>query len=87
MNQFFLAMMLTVALLINSCATEDQVRAKTAMEASRAAYEKCREQNPADPSKCESLKRVYEADAMAYRELSKSTGATTTGFIEVGPGR
>jgi hypothetical protein len=87
MSQFFLAMLLTAALLTNSCATEEQVRAKNAMEASRAAYDRCREQHPADPSKCESLKRVYEADAMAYRELGKGTGPTTTIFMEVGPGK
>jgi len=55
------------------------------MEASQAAYEKCLEQNPIDHSKCEPLKRKYEADLKAYRESNDRTGPIVTGFIEVGP--
>jgi hypothetical protein len=63
-------------IFVNGCGTGD--RARNAMEASKAAYERCLEQNPGDNSKCESLKRIYEADLKAYRKASKGTGPTTT---------
>lgn len=63
-------------ILINGCGTGDWAR--NAMEASKAAYERCLEQNPGDHSKCESLKKIYEADLKAYREASKGKGPTTT---------
>lgn len=56
------------------------------MESSKAAYEKCLEQNPGDHSKCEPLKRKYDADLKAYRETREKQGPIMTGFIEVGPG-
>ncbi len=56
------------------------------MEASKAAFEKCLEQNPTNPDKCLSLKRKYEADCNAYQEASGGTSPIVTGFFEVGPG-
>jgi hypothetical protein len=53
---------------------------------SKAVYERCLEQNSNDPSKCEALKRAYEADLKAYREECKSIPSSTTGFIEFGLG-
>ncbi|MGB8991425.1 MAG: hypothetical protein WCD80_05175 [Desulfobaccales bacterium] len=88
MHKFLLTILLIAALAFtDSCGTGDQVRAKTAMEASQAAYEKCLQQNPDDASKCEPLKRAYEADCMAYQEASKRRGPTTTIFMEMGPGK
>ena len=55
----------------NGCGITAKVRARDDMEASKAAYKRCLEQNPDNPSKCESLKRAYEADLKAYRETSK----------------
>ncbi len=80
---FFLVIAL---ILIMGCGTGEQARARNAMEVSKAAYENCLKQNPQDPDKCESLKRIYEADMNAYQEASKSTSPVVTGFIEVGPG-
>lgn len=86
MNKLLLAMVLIAALAFtNSCGTGDQIRAKNAMLASMAAYARCLEQNPSDHSKCESLKKKYEADLKTYREASKGTSPILTGFIEVGP--
>jgi len=88
MNKLLLALMLIAAMaLMNSCGTGDQVRAKNAMLTSMAAYARCLEQNPDDPSKCEALKRAYEADRRAYEEAGRGGGPTITGFMEVGPGR
>jgi hypothetical protein len=74
-HTLFLILMATL-ILINGCGTGDWAR--NAMEASKAAYERCLEQNPGDHSKCESLKRIYEANLKAYRESSKGGGPTTT---------
>jgi hypothetical protein len=88
MTKLLLALMLIAALaLANSCATGDQARAKNAMLASMAAYARCLEENPGDPSKCEALRKAYEADWRAYQEASHGGGATVTGFMEVGPGK
>jgi hypothetical protein len=87
MSKLLLAMVLSAALAFSvGCATSDQVRAKNDMLASMAAYAKCLEQNPADPSKCEALKRAYEADYRAYQAAQKGGGPVLTGFMEVGTG-
>lgn len=80
-------MVLSAALAFSiGCATADQVRAKNAMLASKAAYERCLQQNPADPSRCEALRKAYEADYQAYQEAKKEGGPILTGFMEVGTG-
>ncbi len=85
MRRCFLSLVLTPALiLVNGCGTGDNVRAKNALEASRATYERCLEQNPSDHSKCESLKRKYEEDLRAYLEEGRRTSPIVTGFIEFG---
>jgi hypothetical protein len=85
MRRYPLVFILLAAQILIGCATGDQLKAKNAMEALQAAYEKCLEQNPLDHSKCEPLKRKYDADLKAYRELHDRTGPIVTGFIEVGP--
>jgi hypothetical protein len=88
MNKILWAIMLIAALgFTNSCGTGDQARAQNAMLTSMAAYARCLEQNPDDPSKCEALKRAYEADCRAYEEAGRGRGPSTTMFMEVGPGR
>jgi hypothetical protein len=85
MNKLLMAMVVGAALAFAyGCATADQVRAKNAMLASKAAYERCRQQNPADSSKCEALKKAYEADYQAYLEAEQAGGPIITGFMEVG---
>lgn len=87
MNHRLAAIILIVALaLANGCETTAQARARQNMENSKAAYERCLQQNLGDPSKCEIFKRLYESDLEVYREAGKATGPTFTGFIEVGPG-
>jgi hypothetical protein len=63
-------------ILTNGCGSHDFL--KDTMEVSKAAYERCLEQHPSDYPKCESLKKLYEADLKAYREASGSEGPTTT---------
>ncbi|MDD2901204.1 MAG: hypothetical protein PHU44_02075 [Syntrophales bacterium] len=87
MNTRLAVFMLIVALAFaNGCETTAQAKAKQDLENSKAAYERCLQQNLGDPSKCEIFKRLYEADLEVYREAGKSTGPTFTGFFEVGPG-
>ena len=67
-----LFVVLAVALALTSgCGVASKVNARNDMEASKMAYKRCLEQNPNDPSKCEALRRAYEADMQAYRETSK----------------
>jgi hypothetical protein len=63
-------------ILTSGCGSRDC--AKDTMEASKAAYERCLEQHSSDYPKCESLKRIYEADVKAYSEASRGEGPTTT---------
>jgi hypothetical protein len=56
-------------ILTNGCGSRDC--AKDPMEASKAAYERCLEQHPSNYPKCESLRKIYEAELKAYREASK----------------
>jgi hypothetical protein len=65
-------------ILISGCGTGDSLRARNALEASKAAYERCLEQNSGDPFECQYLKRKYEADLKAYREASEVGKPTTT---------
>jgi len=55
----------------NGCGIAAKIRAREDMEQSKAFYKKCLEQHHDDPSKCESLRRAFEADLKAYRETSK----------------
>lgn len=81
------AIILVVALAFaNSCGTTAKARARDDLENSKAAYERCLRQYPDDPSKCETLKRAYEADFETHREAGKATSPTVTGFFEFGLG-
>ena len=66
---------------LTGCLDVARVKASKDLEDSKAAYKKCLEQNPDDPSKCDVLKKIYEADLEAYNAL-KSQGiygtSTTT---------
>ena len=37
------------------------------LESSKAAYMRCLERNPDDPSKCDALRQAYEADLRVFR--------------------
>jgi hypothetical protein len=81
------AIILIVALAFApGCGTTAKAKARQDMENAKAAYEKCLQQHPDDPSPCEALKRAYEVDFEIFREAGKGRGPTFTGFIEVGPG-
>jgi hypothetical protein len=87
MNIQLLSITLMIALVFaNGCATTNTARTKIDMENSKAAYDRCLKQNPNDISRCEALKRAYEADLKAYQEECKSMPPSTTGFIEFGLG-
>lgn len=87
MKKWLPAIILVVALAFaNGCGGTAKAEAKKDMENSKAAYERCLQQNPAYPSQCEALRRAYEADVETYHEAGKATGPTATGFIEFGGG-
>ena len=76
MNRRMLAicLLLTMAFSI-SCGVAARVKARNEMEDSKMAYKACLQQNLDDPSKCEALKRAYDADLKAYR-ASRPVGKT-----------
>jgi hypothetical protein len=88
MKKRLAAIILLVALAFAAgCGSAAKAGAKKDMENSKAAYEKCLGQNSDDPSKCEALRRAYEAGLETYRQAGKATSPTVTGFIELGPGK
>ncbi|RJR43931.1 MAG: hypothetical protein C4567_04950 [Deltaproteobacteria bacterium] len=79
--------MLIIALAFaGGCGTTEKAKARSAMENFKAAYENCLRQYPDDPSRCEALKKAFEADWEAYRQAGKATAPNITGFFEFGPG-
>lgn len=88
MHHQLLTMLLMIVLAFtHGCGTADKVRARKDMENSQAVYKRCLEQYPDDPSRCEALRRAYEADVQAYSEASKGVSSpSSTIFIEYGPG-
>jgi len=87
MHKRLSALVLVAALaFITSCGSAALSRARKDMENSQAAYERCRRQYPDDPSKCETLKRAYEADVETYQQAGRAATPVTTGFIEFGAG-
>ncbi len=88
MTKLCLTLILCAALAMAAgCASGGQTRAKNAMLTSMAAYAKCLEEHPDDPSQCEGLKRAYEADVRAYEQGGQSRGPSVTGYMEVGTGK
>lgn len=51
----------------------------SSLDSSKAAYMRCLEQNPDDPSKCAAFRQAYEADVRAFRDTS--TGLTRRGVL------
>lgn len=83
MDKLLLAIILMALMAFsNSCGIAAKVRARNDMENSKAAYKKCLEQYRDDLSKCEALRRAYEADIKAYRETSKGVSPRGTISIE-----
>ena len=76
-----LLLILGITLASGSCGVAAKVRSRNDMEDSKAAYKRCLQQNPDDLSKCEALRKVYEADLKAYRETSK--GIMPRGTISI----
>ena len=69
-------------LMLSGCAVAAKVRARDDMEASKAAYKRCLQEHPDDPSKCEGLRQAYEADLKAFRATSHALTDSSTVTIE-----
>ena len=52
--------------LVTGCGIVAKVQAREDMQASKARYKACLEQNPQTPANCESARLLYEADLRAY---------------------
>ena len=51
------------------------------MESSKAAYQRCLEQNPDNPERCAAQRQAYEADMRAFRATTQ--GLTRRGVLSV----
>ncbi|MDY0188998.1 MAG: hypothetical protein RBR16_13860 [Syntrophus sp. (in: bacteria)] len=69
-------------LIFTGCGIAAKVRARNDLEASKAAYKRCLEAHPDDPSTCEALKQAYKADLKAYSATSGDIHSDHTVSIE-----
>jgi hypothetical protein len=71
--------LLSVTALLSGCAAAALMSAATnpRLESSKAAYMRCLEQHPDDPSQCAALREAYEADMRALH--STTQGLTRDG--------
>lgn len=72
--------MVLLGTLLTGCGIAAKVRARDDMEASKAQYKMCLDQNPQTPANCESARLAFEADLRAYSATSAGirTGPTVT---------
>ncbi len=67
MKNLLLSIVIIVPFILSGCALAARSRAKGDVEMSKAEYQKCLEQYSDYLSKCEALRKAYEADMKAYR--------------------
>jgi len=65
-----MALVLMTLAVLCSCGLKAKNDAGNDMIQSKKEYKDCLKQNPDDLSKCEGLKKTYEADMKAYRAIS-----------------
>ena len=59
-----------VAMAASGCGYMAQARIRDDMEASKARYKACLDQNPSAPGNCEAARLAYEADLRAYQAFT-----------------
>jgi len=64
-------------LLFSGCGIAANIRARNDVENSKAEYKDCLKQHPDDLSKCDALKRAYEADLEYWRSRTGHSGTVT----------
>jgi hypothetical protein len=69
--------LLSVMVLLMGCGAAP--RLSSGLESSKAAYMRCLEQNPDDPSRCDALRQAYEADVRVFRNTRQ--GLTRSGLL------
>ncbi len=84
-----LVCLLFFILLFCGCDVSARIKCRNDMVRSKDAYKQCLEQYPDDPSKCETLRKAYEADLNAYQATIGEVGniSTSTGTIFIPRGR
>lgn len=61
---------LSISLLfLSGCAVANKMKAQSDMVNSKDAYKSCLIANPDNPDKCEGLRRAYEADLQANKQV------------------
>ncbi len=73
---------LTVCILFFGCGIAANIRARNDVENSKAEYKTCLKQHPDDLSKCDALKKAYEADLQYWRARTRIGEPSGTVTIE-----
>lgn len=58
---------LIIAMTLAGCGVAAMIQAREDMQTSKAAYKQCLAAHFQDPDKCESARRIYEADLAVYQ--------------------
>ncbi len=72
-----LFLILAISILFSGCGIAANIRARNDVENSKAEYKACLKQHPDDLSKCDALKKAYEADLDYWRPRWESSGTVT----------
>ncbi len=73
---------LSVSILLSGCGLAADVQARNDVENSKAEYKACLKQHPDDLSKCDALKKAYEADLEYWRATVRRWQPSGTVTIE-----
>lgn len=63
-------LLVLVAMVASGCGYLARARIRDDMEASKASYKACLDQNPNAPRNCEAARLAYEADLKAYQAFT-----------------
>jgi len=77
----FLAVIMAAVLC--SCGLKAKVDSRNDMIESKKEYKDCLKQNPDNISKCDGMKKAYEADMKAYRATSSGVRAGRTVDVNI----
>lgn len=74
---------LIIAVTLTGCRAGSVIQAREDMQNSKSAYKQCLAANFQDPDKCESAKRIYEADLAVYQIEIGDSGPAIKSDIDV----
>ena len=76
---------ISALMFLVGCGVVAKVQTRNDMMESKAEYTNCLKQQADDPSKCENLKRIYQANLAAYN--ATAAGIKQGGVVQVQQGQ